>query len=254
MRIQPKLILLASTAISAILIIVSVFLIVQSNKVGEVGAEIGTDFGKAVGTAVGSMKGLTVGQLEGSKDGKELGLSAVDTKAVLEKKFLEVNKLEVLDVEFTAHNDHKITADKKILWYVVEEDYVKYAALSITKGNAVYTVDLSQAEITVRDDKGVDIWLPEPEIQVREGGTEMLATYQANDYTGSADDGMDAALNSAKQEYEKKKAELMNDKELMESAKHSAMKCVTQIAENVRSSESGTVNVYFAGEAGETDE
>ena len=112
-------------------------------------ASLGAVQGKIVGLAVGSYKAVTESVPSGYSDGKDQGLSAEDTKSTIAAYTRGIGKLEVLVAGVKLSNFHQVGD--------------KYAALYLTKGNAVFTVDLSEATITFgQDSTDVVILLSNP--------------------------------------------------------------------------------------------
>ena len=208
------------------------------------GGALGETSGKLVGRAVGSLKGLTEGQAKGYAAGKEEGLSAKDTTADLASKIQEVEKLEVLVASGT-YSD---------VLSIGKEDSPDYAALLSQKYNAVFTVDLANAEIELKED-GLHIELGQPEVEfVPVGDIEKINEFQKKGFiveTGSAEDGWKAALNSMDQITSKAQEQLQTNESLMKAARMAAKNQVTQLV-NAVSLSKPEVFVEFQG--GEGDE
>ena len=226
--VKNVLYLLAAIAIFALCVV----LCVDSKKIG---ASVGAVSGKAVGMAVGSFDGVTEGISAGYHEGKEEGLSAADTEAEVKTKVQELGNLRVLAANVEIPNYHEVGT--------------KSAALDVFCGSAVFSVDLTKAEIT-RNAKGeVVITLPEPtaDVNIDISRTKRLAEYQRLIFNGSAGDGIDAYLNTLKTINDFAWEKVSNYDTLMTMAKDSAVKQVKRVAEGVCVDCSG-VDVKFRGE------
>ena len=172
---------------------------------------------------IGALSGTIVGVLEGTAnaprsyfDGKEAGLSAEDTHAIISTEFSNTGKLETLVTGVTINNFHKVGD--------------KYAALYISKGYAVFTVDLSTAEIIVQDDViTISLHKPESTVYMDELATKKIAEWAGVIFNGSTQDGYFEYLNS----WNKSKQELENSIEDYASlellAQESAKKQITNL-------------------------
>ena len=142
------------------------------------GSGIGQKTGTLVGKAIGSLEGITKGREEGTAAGKAAGLSAEDTEADIANEIRKLENLEVLVASVKINDFHSIG------------DNVEYAALYLLKGDVVFSVDLSQAEI-VTSNNGIQITLPMPhgELYIDQSQIEKVAEYQKHFFGGSAEDG-----------------------------------------------------------------
>lgn len=191
-----------------ILVCITVSLFYYHLNAQSIGGTLGDGIGTAAGRAIGSLNGLTAGQIEGAKAGKEAGLNAEDTTVILSGTFQETGRLQVLAASGT-FSDILSVGDN-------------YAALLSMKYNAVFTVNLSTAEIELRED-GLYITLEQPEVEfIPIGEIVKENEYQRHSYTGSAEDGYDALNNSANQIRQKAEEKLRTDKAMMISARKSA--------------------------------
>lgn len=183
------------------------------------GTSVGAETGELVGKAVGSWQGMTKGRVEGQAAGKEKGLSAEDTQADMAVELKEVGKLEVLVASVSLMDLHSVSED--------------YMALYLLKGDAVVTVDLNAAIIETKEDT-VYITLPQPEIEPRIDQSKMQkeAEYQKSKFKGSAEDGMEAYINSMNRMVIEVKETLVNYDALLEEARQLAEKQVRQIVES----------------------
>lgn len=186
------------------------------------GNSIGQVTGTLAGKAIGSLEGITKGRADGIEAGRKEGLSAKDTEAVISEEFHNVENLEVLVASVKITDFHSIGE---------KEDY---AALYLLKGDVVFSVDLSQADIVVQND-GIQIILPQPrgELYIDQSQIEKVAEYQKHYFSGSAETGFIAYLNSMAMIYEESVETLSNYDVLIEAAKESAEKQIRQLALSV---------------------
>ncbi len=205
------------------------------------GNSYGGQLGSGVGTAIGSFHGLTSGYNDGKEDGINDALdSKDDIEAAIENSVQEIGKLEVLVAGFSVQNFHEIGKE--------------YASLELLKGNAVFTVDLNYAEILFnRDGSHITVSLNEPDVDlyINENDTEQLAEYQKYPWSGSAENGYKAYLNSRANSVSQIKDSMENYDTLMESAKNAAIKEITRLASAVCAytdeDSSRSVTVTFKG-------
>lgn len=197
------------------------------------GNSIGQETGALVGKAIGSLEGITKGREEGTEAGKAAGLSARDTKADIANEIRKIENLEVLVASVKINDVHSIGEN------------VDYAALYLLKGDVVFSVDLSQAEIEEQGN-GIQITLPLPhgKLHIDQSQIEKVAEYQKHFFSGRAEDGFDAYLNSMLRVYEASTETLDNYDVLIEAAKKSAEKQVRQLALSVAVN-THQVNVNF---------
>lgn len=189
--------------------------------------------GRLVGLAIGSAKGVTVGTQEGKKAGEEAGLSAEDTNVDIKGSMEAIGKLEVLVAGVSLKNINEIGDT--------------YKGLYIINGDAVFSVNMSDAEISFsQDGKDVYITIPEPELEIYldQNSTEKLAETQKFSMTVSAKDGLVAYLNSMTQTVEKVKETMVNYDSLFSDAKESSKKQVAQLATTI-CGDNYTVHVQF---------
>jgi len=203
-----------------ILLCALVFLINFRINAQSKGGMVGQGAGTVVGRAIGSLEGLTVGQVEGYAAGKAEGLSAKDTTVELAGKIQEVERLQVLLASGTFSDILTVGGDK-------------YAALLAMEYNAVWTVDLSTAEIELKDD-GLHILISQPEVEfVPVGDVDKVNEYQKYGFSGSTEAGYDAFNNSTKQMRIKATEKLAGDESLMNAARASAVKQLEQLVNAV---------------------
>ena len=118
-------------------------------------------------------------------------------------------------------------------FHSIGED-VEYAALYLLKGDVIFSVDLSQAEIETRNDVlYITLPVPKGELYIDQSQVEKVAEYQRHHFSGSTEDGFDAFLNSMEKVYEASAETLDNYDVLIEAAKASAVTQVTQLAQSV---------------------
>lgn len=199
----------------------------------EVGKNTGTEAGYLVGRALGSWEGMTQGRIEGLEAGKAAGLSAEDTVVNVETKMQQMNNLEVL-VASVKMSDIHIIGEK-----------TDYAALYLANGNIVFSVDMSKAVVTYSGNE-MKITLPEPKaaLYIDQSSVEKVAEYQKHYFSGSAEDGFDAYLNSMQKISEASAETISNYDELIISAKESAEKQVKMLAQSA-SVNFDTINVLW---------
>lgn len=212
--------------LSVIIIILVVLLIaaniIVQNKARELGSELGRRDGERAGLATGSWRGVTEGIKSGIEAGKETGLSAEDTEAVILEMMQEIERLEVLCAEVKLKNLHEIGTAYKVLY--------------IAKGNAIFTIDLSQATAAVDMERKIaEITIPRPELDLylNQAGTEKLAEAQNFSLTTSARDGIEAYLNSLVQIEKNVRDTMENYDSLMESAEEAAQQQINMLASTV---------------------
>jgi hypothetical protein len=180
------------------------------------GVALGEATGKTIGRAIGSFKGMTIGRKKGYDAGKEAALTAEDTTAEFANTIKEGGKLQILVASVKLRDVHSVGED--------------YMALYLLKGEAVFTVDLSQAVILLEDEK-IHITVPQPEMKLilDQSKIDKVAEYQEYFFSGSSADGLDAYLNSMKKIYEETQETLVNYDSLMEAARESAEKQITEL-------------------------
>lgn len=212
-------ILLSCCILAGLILIYAIYLNVTAYTHGN---EMGKRIGSLAGKAVGSFAGMTEGREQGFADGKAAGLSAEDTVAEIANGLHQINHLEVLVASVKASNIHTIGDDD-------------YKAIYLLKGNAVFTVDLSKAVIDLKDNElKVLLPLPEGKLFIDQSKIEKIAEYQKHFFSGSAESGFEAYLNSLQNISEATAETLDNYDVLIEAAKESAKKQVQQLALSVR--------------------
>ena len=191
-----------------------------TNRAQELGTEIGTGIGEKVGVVKGYTEALSAEIPQGKEDGKEEGLSAKDTVIVVQEKMKEVAKLEVLVASVSLDNFHTLGE--------------KYAALYLIKSDAVFSVDLSNLLVDKIDDK-LYVTVPKIDIECHDDPREsmQIAEWQKGHFSGNAEDGFDAYLNSMQQISDNREAELAKNETLMTMAKASAKKQLERLLSSI---------------------
>lgn len=215
---NKNLIISIGIAVAILLVFIFVALPIYRNA-EQIGEEAGKLSGQAVGTAVGSFKGVTEKYPKGLEDGKAEGLSAKDTKVELKNSLAEMSNLEVMVASVKLDNYHEVGD--------------KYAALYLMKADAVFTVDFANAKVDMgSDNQTLYITLKEPEVTVYidEEATEKALSWQKHFFSGNAEDGFDAYINSMANVETKAKSSILSDESLMQSARNSAETQITQLA------------------------
>lgn len=198
------------------------FSIFVHHRASSVGTALGDAKGTIVGIANGSYNGIIKGMQKGIDDAKEDELLNPDTTVDVSGTFKAIGKLEVLRAGVTLKNINVIGDT--------------YKALRVISGNAIFSVDLSEADIRFSEDgKNVYIHIPTPtlELYLDQSSTEKLAETQKFSLTVKAQDGFKATLNSMTQTVDSVKDSLSNYDTLMDIAKQSAKKQVTMLASNI---------------------
>ena len=202
-----------------------------------IGRDIGSDTGSLVGKAIGSFLGMTEGREKGRDAGKEAGLSAEDTEAVISSQLHQLENLEVLVASVKLSNFHEIGQ---------KDSFKYYAALYLVNGNVVFTVDMSQAEISAQSDD-LYITLPKPSgsLYLDDSSVDKVAEYQTKLFNGNAEDGFDAYLNTMTKIQDASEETLDNYETLLSAAKKAAEHQVTLLAKSA-SNDYDQVIITFA--------
>lgn len=220
-----------------LMIILFAFTLYKVFMAKNIGSEIGSDTGSLVGKAIGSFHGMTEGRSKGLKAGKEAGLSAEDTETAISNQFHQIENLEVLASSVKLSDFHEIG----------QKDSSKYyAALYLVNGNVVFTVDMSQAEISAKSN-GLYITLPKPRgsLYLDDSSIKKVAEYQTKLFNGDAEDGFDAYLNTMTKIQEASEETLDNYETLVTAAEEAAKNQVTLLAKSV-SNDYDQIYVSFA--------
>lgn len=187
------------------------YLFFLRTRAAVLGEKLGTNMGIVSGKVIGSIEGMTKGRAEGTEAGKQEGLSAKDTTATITSQIRQMENLEVLVASVKLRNFHTIGVN------------TSYAALYLANGSVVFSVDLSKASITAENGE-LTITLPMPEgnLYIDESTITKVAEYQKRYFTGSAEDGFDAYLNTMAQMQKASEETLDNYEALLTSAKKAA--------------------------------
>ena len=220
--------------LTAVIFAFSLYRMVMAKSIG---SDIGSDTGSLVGKAIGSLLGMTEGRDKGLDAGKEAGLSAEDTEAVISSQLHQLENLEVLVASVKLSNFHEIGQ---------KDSFKYYAALYLVNGNVVFTVDMSQAEISAQSDD-LYITLPKPagSLYLDDSSVDKVAEYQTKLFNGNAEDGFDAYLNTMKKIQDASEETLDNYETLLTSAKKAAEHQVTLLAKSA-SNDYDQVIITFA--------
>ena len=224
---------LVSAVVFAILMALILFIFLPLRKnAEEIGEGVGASTGKLTGYAVGSYHGLTEGRTAGFEAGRTQGLKAEDTEAEIANAIEDAGALEVLAASVTIMNPSKVGDS--------------YAALYLVFGDAVFTVDLKQADISQKDDGSIVVAVPEPQVElyINDDKTEKIAESISNRYAGSTKAGYEAFMNSMDQINEKAEESISGYDTLLEQARQAAIKQVKLLAGNVCGS-GKTITVDF---------
>lgn len=202
----------------------------------DLGKSTGETSGQVAGWAVGSVEGATQGIPAGYQEGMEEGLSARDTVAsianTIENNVNGLGRLEVLVANVDLTTYHEVGQ--------------KYGALYLTRGSAIFTVDLSEAKVTYNEREGlISIVLPRPEVEVKidPTETERIAEWERKFFNGTDGEGFQAYLNSFKTFSSKTGETIENYSALLEFASTSAIKQVEELAKAARGNTDVVVTV-----------
>ena len=187
---------------------------------------------KKASEAASTLSGNVVGVIKGAfsipvsyEKGKLAGLSAEDTKAYIGNELVSGVKITNLN-----------------------ELGEKYKGLYVSKGYAVFSVDLTGLQVS-NSESEINITMNEPEVQiyVDEDSTEKIAEWQKHSWTGSSKDGYFAYLNSwtkSKQEIENS---ISNYDSLVELSKEAGIREVESLVKSICGKEM-RVNVQYKEE------
>ena len=190
-----------------------------------VGQTVGVTSGNTAGMAVGSVEGVMQGVPSGYEKGKEEGLSAKDTVAeiatAIENNAKGLGSLTVLVANVDLTTYHEVGG--------------KYGALYLSRGSAVFTIDLNKMNVTYKEGL-ISIVLPKPkaEITIDPSETEKIEEWQKKYFDGTDSEGFKAYLNTFKAMKSVSEDEIENYSVLQERATESAIKQVEEIANAAR--------------------
>lgn len=202
----------------------------------ETGTIVGEQLGNMVGTAIGSRDGILKGIPSGLEDGREQGLKAEEITISIHEKVKSVGKLEVLQASVSLVNEHSNGS--------------KYKKLEIVYADAVYSVNLEEAEVAESGSE-LRITLPAPELalMIDDTKTTKIAEYEKFFFDGSARDGFIGAMNSMKEVAENAEKYMSNYDALMTQARNAAKNNVAFLVGQMTVHDK-TVIVEFADESG----
>lgn len=226
--------------IAAIIVVcILPFAIISRVRAQKIGSRLGEEAGYSAGKFAGSFEAFSDYD-KAYEEGKAEGLSANDITEEVANSIKKLEKLEVLAASVKLYDVHSAGREGKN----------DYKALYLLKGEAVFTVDLSQAEIKKEENTlYIQLPLPEAELTINQEEIEKIAEYQRKFFNGSAEEGFDAYLNSMKKIDTATEETIANYDSMMISAKESAKKQVAQLVSNVTVSQNGTnVEISFLGE------
>lgn len=209
--------------------------------------EVGKGTGYAVGKVIGSWKGLMdAGKAFDDKANSET--SAEDTKVNI-AEIRSGGKLEVLIVNQKLGNFIRVGSKGDIVNQEKDDPSTKnvsYAILQVTPVEGVFSVDLSNAEITVSE-KNCEILLGRPTVEITKfsDDREILAEFKnLGLFTKAAEIGDKAMTNAEIKTMTEAKKFLSEDEELMKRAEKSAEKQVEILVKAICGKEY-SVNVKF---------
>ena len=205
-------------------------------QAADVGHAAGTSSGQVAGWAIGSVEGATQGIPEGYQEGMEEGLSAKDTVVeianTIETNVKGLGRLEVLVANVDLTTYHEVGK--------------KYGALYLTRGSAVFTIDLNEASVAYNESENlITIVLPRPQVEVKIDPTETdkIAEWERRFFNGTDGEGFQAYLNSFKTFSGKAEDTIANYQTLLDLASSSAIKQVEEIAKAARGNTNIVVTV-----------
>ena len=199
-----------------------------------VGQTVGETSGNTAGMAVGSVEGVMQGVPSGYEEGKTDGLSANDTVAEIatsiENNAKGLGSLTVLVANVDMTTYHELGE--------------KYGALYLSRGSAVFTIDLNEVNVTYKEGL-ISIVLPKPksEITINPSETEKLEEWQNKYFDGTDSEGFQGYLNTFKAMKSVSEDKVTNYSELQERATASAIKQVEELAYATRGNNDIAVTV-----------
>lgn len=213
--------------LAILLAVVMVLSLIIHSRASTIGSNAGQVSGKLVGTAIGSAQGITEGVARGSADGAQAGLSAEDMEVDIKGTIELAGDLEVL------------TANVSLKDMLSLGDGT-YSALYIFYGDAIFTTDLTQAEVSFSNDGSVVIVrIPEPVMSVNldETRSNKLKEDMKFSLRTNSEDGYASYLNTRKKISENLSESVANYDSLMQAAKESASKQVEQLISTICSAD-----------------
>ena len=231
-------------ALASVCFVLLILLPLCRNAKG-LGKSIGTETGTLAGAAVGSLRGIAEGSAA-YQAGTETGLTAKDTETELRGSLSRVGKLDVLVADVSVRN-----------LLQAGEDVSNYSELIILSGQAVFSVDLTAAEI-IPNGSTLQVILPKPEMDFRldMGKTQTLAVYEKQGVSFSKAQGYEAYINSLNQlsdrSNETLRDHIVNYDMLIEQAQNYAAAQVRRFAEAVSINER-QISISFLEGGGMSD-
>lgn len=142
------------SSVIALLGTLFISLVISTVNAKGAGDDIGSEIGNLIGNAVGSAKAVMNAD-EFFEQGKEAGLSAVDTKITEINKTIQMTgKLRVLSADVTLDNLHEVGED--------------YKALYLMDGKLNFNVDLSVIKSDYDETNRIlTVVIPEPTIDLK---------------------------------------------------------------------------------------
>ncbi len=197
----------------------------------------GKNAGTTVGAAIGSFQAVTEDMPAAYNQGKEDGLSAVDTRTEIKGRLQEIGKLDVLAANAKIHDFNQVGN--------------KYAALYELGADVIFSVDLTQADI-LAGDGNIEIRLPKPvvEINIDSTRTRLVAVRQRGLFNGTTEDGITEYINSISQLQDNAKESLDNYEQLQEKAETAARAQVIKFSSLVAEKDT-KIEVRFEETAGD---
>lgn len=190
---------------------------------------------------MGSWRGVTQGYAAGLEDGTEAGLSAQDIEANIVNKMTVSGNLQVLLVDLRLTDLYQHGND--------------YAALFGIKGEGVFSVDLTQSQVTYSEAQNeITITIPKPVFTpyLDDSSLETFAEYTRPLFNGSTQNGYRGYLNSRAQIEQRIQSELAGYDKMVQQAEDSALRQVELLAKSVSGS-GASVTVQFVEGEGQDD-
>ena len=221
--------------ILVVLMILTTLLFVSVITAKSSGTSIGSGIGEKVGAAQGSFKAVSQAS-ELFDEGKNIGLSAEDTEINnIKERLSSTGKLQVLVAGVSIESNTTVGE--------------KYAALYITEGNAVFTVDLNKIDIKYdKTNNKLIVKIPEPQVDVKldHGKDKLLAEFQEKFTWGNdAKEGSKARINTVNKLDDAPQDVIGNYDALHNSAKNNAEKQIKELIGSL--SFTDNIEVSFAG-------
>ena len=221
--------------IIAVLMILTTLLFISVITAKSSGTSIGSGIGEKVGAAQGSFKAVSQAS-ELFNEGKNIGLSAEDTEINnIKERLLSTGKLQVLVAGVSIESNTTVGE--------------KYAALYITEGNAVFTVDLNKIDIKYdKANNKLVVKIPEPQVDVKldHGKDKLLAEFQKKFTWGNdAKEGSTARINTVNKLDDTPQDVIGNYETLHNTAKTNAENQIKELIGSL--SFTDNIEVSFAG-------